>query len=210
MVEADLEQQSGLVLRAKPDGERHVFKASQGGSLLGAPRAHAAVLAAWRDAYCITQLRCDQCPCVHQLAAPRIAGLDRLACQKRAEQGKPEPPHGELVHKFYIRLKLTQDCILNAKRGEADDALTLQPLTCNLHGSTSVLTKPPAFHAAKRAKLFAAATDDTAEAEDGGSASANREATGDRMPAPQPRQFRGQRIETPSRPGRVPMVSSST
>lgn len=68
MVEADLEQHSGLVLRAKPDGERHVFKAPQGASLLGAPRAHAAVLAAWRHAYCITQLRCDQCPaCTNEL-----------------------------------------------------------------------------------------------------------------------------------------------
>lgn len=54
---------------------------------------------------------------------------------------------------------------------------------------------------AKRAKLFAAADDGAAEGEELGSAAANREATGDAMPAPQPRQFRGQRIETPSRPG---------
>ena len=52
-MEDPLEQQSGLVLRPKQEGERHVYKApAQGGSLLG---------------------------------------LDRLAVQKRAEQGKPEP-----------------------------------------------------------------------------------------------------------------------
>lgn len=37
-MENPLEQQSGLVLRGKQDGERHVFKApAPGGSLLGAP-----------------------------------------------------------------------------------------------------------------------------------------------------------------------------
>ena len=52
-MEDPLEQQSGLVLRPKQEGERHVYKApAPGGSLLG---------------------------------------LDRLAVQKRAEQGKPEP-----------------------------------------------------------------------------------------------------------------------
>jgi len=62
---------------------------------------------------------------------------------------------------------------------------------------------------AKRMRLFAAANDgDEDEAEGNGQASAaatvaNADASSDRMPPPQQRHFRGQRIETPSRPGGV-------
>lgn len=155
-MEDPLEQQSGLVLRPKQEGERHVYKApAQGGSLLG---------------------------------------LDRLAVQKRAEQGKPEP----------------QGTALAVSRLAHDACQPWSMLLYDMCGNPDGLL-PMVLHvcsAAKRAKLFAAAADDE---DDGGQngAAVNTDAPHDaRRPAQQSRQFRGQRIETPSRPGKSLLFQS--
>lgn len=152
-MEDPLEQQSGLQLRVKQDGERHVYKApASGGTVLG---------------------------------------LDVLARQKRAEQGKPEPPRGRLS---------VFDGVARAPT-PVKQALPQSSVREEAQADAQHFFVAPA---AKRIKLFAAAAED--EEEDGGQggSAANTDAPGEtRWPVQQPRQFRGQRIDTPSRPGAI-------
>lgn len=205
------------MLRTKPDGERHVFKApAPGGSLLGAQllvkqlalalqgmpgsMLYASVIVCLlksgtqRDTTASFGLTVHMCP----------TGLDRLAVQKRAEQGKPEPPQGERDLSKHTGM----DCGISTTL-----AITLlHSCSQNRLAPSSCPTANPSARmhcaAAKRIKLFAAAAEEGEEDEAQQSGeTANREATGDiRRPA-QPRQFRGQRIETPSRPGAQPFAT---